>query len=197
MGFFDKITGQLEDPLDLFGGRAQERATQVETALNREGLQLQRELFDQLMADQAPVISARDEALSLLQMLQGGEFEPFQDPSLDFRRREGLRDIRNAAAAQGKFFAGERFLNEQDLEAGLASDSIGRAINQILNLAGFSTADVASTNPTIASNVGARGGILQNLGGVQARGIIGRANARNQGLNTGATLLGYGFGGGF
>ena len=181
----------FEDPLDIFGGRAQTQASEIETLLNNEGLDLQRELFRLLLGDQAPVLDARNQALGLLQGLDDGSFDPFLDPSLSFQREEGLRDIRNRAAASGKFNSGQRYIDEQNFEGGLRSDAINQAVSRILNLAGFSTQDVSTTNPILGSNIGAQGGLLQNQGRINANSIIGQANARNRGLNTGAGILGY------
>lgn len=181
----------LEDPLDIFGGRAQDQATDIREQLSREGLDLRRELFDQLFADQAPVRQTRDEALGLLDQIDAGEFNPFIDPSLAYRKREGLNEIRQRLAAQGKLGAGQRFLEEQDLVSGLEAEGINDAMSRILNAAGFSTQDISQTNPVLQSNIGGQAGSLLDLGNIRTNNIIADRNRFNRMANTGSGLLGY------
>ena len=186
MGLFSDIAGALKDPLDLFGGRAQERATDIQATLSSEGLDLQRALFNQLFEDQAPIREARDRAIGLLDNL---EFSP--DPSLDFRREEGLRDIRQQQAALGKLGAGERFVREQDFESRLAGEDLNQALSRILNLAGFSTQDLTQTNPVLQQNIGSQADLMNRLGFIRGNDIVGRSNIRNQAINSGFGLLGF------
>jgi len=188
---FSNIFKGAEDPLDLFGGKAQDKATKIREMLSREGLDLRRDMFDQLFADQAPVRGARDEAIGLLDQINTGEFNPFLDPSLDFRKREGTKEIRQRLASQGKLGAGQRFLEEQDLSAGLASEGVNDAVTRVLNLAGFTTEDLSGTNPVLQRNVGGQSQSLLNLGDIRQDELIGNRNQTNQMLNTGGSLLGY------
>ena len=181
----------LEDPLDLFGGRAQTEATDLRRRLSDEGLAFQSDLFDQLFSDRAPVLDARNQALGLLGGLQDGSFSPFLDPSLEFRKKEGIRDIRRGAASTGRLNSGQQFIDEQNLSAGLQSEAANNAVQRILNLAGFSTGDLGNQNPILQGNIGTRSGSLYNRGLGDAGDILNRRSNLNYGLNAGAGLLGY------
>lgn len=190
MGLFSKLRNSLEDPLDIFGGKAQSEATAVQRQMSQEGLDLQRELFYRLFSDQAPVRESRDQAIGLLSQLQSGEFKPFLDPSMGFRRDQDIMDFRKMQAARGRLTAGDTFTGEQDINAQYEAGAVNDYINRLLNLAGFSTQDVANTNPILQNNVGMRGGIMQNMGNINAAGIMGNMGSRNQMLNTGAGIFG-------
>lgn len=179
------------DPGDIFGREASDVAGQIQQRLMEEALRLRQELFGEMRQTQEPVRAARDEALSMIQGLRTGEFQLPQDPTVPFQQEEVQRAIKNQAAARGKFGSGGRFMTEQDAAAQIASQDINRNINRLLNMAGFSTGDLSSSNALLT---GAAGGLGATQMGVNQAGInasLMRQNANNQMFNTGFGLAGY------
>ena len=180
---------QLLDPLDLFGGQAARQASDIQLQLGDLGLQLQREFFNVLQADQAPVLATRDAAIGQIQGLrQGGEIP--LDPSLQYQIGEQQRQLGTNLAARGKFNSGQRYVGEQDIAAGLTSQNVNQGVNRLLNLAGFQTSDLLNSNALLGQNVNAQAGQMQNQGAIQAAGRIGQLNAFNNLLGNAAGFAG-------
>lgn len=176
------------DPLDIFGGQANRLAGQIQGELADIGLALERDFFNQLREDEAPVREVRNQALDRIQRIQRGEATLATDPSLGFRQENVLRDIRASAAAQGKFGSGGRLVAEQDALAQLASQDTGQQVNRLLNLAGFETGDLLSSNQIIASNTDAQANQLQNIGAISQSRDVGRSNALFNVLGQGSQI---------
>lgn len=181
---------ELLDPLDLFGGQANRLASDIQGELADIGLQLERDFFNQLREDEAPVREARNQALGFLQQVQQGEAQLPSDPALPFQQQNALRDIRRAAAARGKFFSGGRLEAEQDALAQLQSRDTSSQLNRLLNLAGFQTQDLLGSNQLIAQNTDAQVNQLQNIGAIRQAGNIGQSNALLNLFDQGAGVFG-------
>ena len=178
------------DPLDLFGGIANRQAGEIQSELAEIGLQLERDFFNQLRDDEAPVRDVRNQALQFLQGIQDGSTSLQQDPSLGFRQDNAARDIRTAAAATGKFNSGGRLVAEQDARAQLASEDTGSQINRLLNVAGFETGDLLTNNQLIAQNTDARINQGQNIAAINQSSDLGRSNALFNGFGQAAQVGG-------
>jgi hypothetical protein len=198
MGFGDFFsipgnTGELNedlDPLDLFGGQANRLATGIQAQLADIGLQLERDLFSQLREDEAPVRGARNQALDFLRGIEQGTSTLPQDPSLDFRRSNALRDIGQNAAARGKFFSGGRLKAEQDALGSLESQDVNSQLSRLLNLAGFETGDLLGSNQLIAANTDSQANQMQNANAIRGARDVGRSNALFSFLNQGSQVAG-------
>lgn len=178
------------DPLDLFGGQANRLAQDIQSQLARMGLDLERNFYNQLREDEAPVREARNAALAALQGLQDGSYQLPVDPSLEFRERQALEDINKAAAAQGKSLAGGTRMAEQDALAGLRSASTQSQLNRLLNLAGYQTDDLFGSNSLISANTNAQANQLQNMNAINQAFSIGQSNAIFNTLGQGARFAG-------
>lgn len=168
---------EILDPLDLFGGQANRLASDIQSQLAQIGLDLERDFFNQLREDEAPVRDVRNQALEQLRLVQTGEAQLPQDPSLGFRQANAQRDIGTASAARGKFFSGGRQVAEQDAFAQLASDDTNRQLSRLLNLSGFETQDLLGSNQLIAQNTDSQGNLQNNLSGINNASKIGQSNA--------------------
>lgn len=185
MGILDRF----KDPLDLFGNKATDQATAIQQQFSQLSLGLQRDFFDQLRDDQAPVRETRNLAID---RLQNNAPLP-DDPNLGFQTSEGLRAIRNQAAARGKLNSGGRFRTEQDFVSGLNAQSTGNQLNRLLNIAGFQTTDLNQNNALTQSNLAGQTNSLLGLGDIRAGGIVAQNNNRNNLINTGLYFAGRGF----
>jgi hypothetical protein len=178
------------DPLDLFGAQAGRQAADIQTQMADMGLQLERDFFNQLREDEAPVRDVRNQALDFLQGIQSGTESLTADPSLGFRTENAVRDIGTSAAAAGKFNSGGRLVAEQDASAQLASQDTGSQINRLLNLSGFETGDLLANNQLIAANTDSQANQMQNLAAIdQSRGV-GRSNRLFGGLGQVSQIAG-------
>lgn len=178
------------DPLDLFGGQANRMAKDIQSQLAAMGLELERDFFQQLREDEAPVREARNAALAALRGLETEEFQLPQDPSLGFQESQALEDINKAAAASGKSLAGGTRMAEQDALAGLRSQSTRNQMNRLLNLAGFQTNDLVGQNSLIAANTDAQANQMQNMNAINNAYNVGQSNAVFNTLGQGARFAG-------
>ena len=198
MSFFDDLVSNnpFEDPMDLFGTHSNREAARLIQQSSREGLDLQEELFNQLLADAGPVRDSRNQAINLLRGINDGTFTPARNPGFDFRLNEGIQNIRARNAAGGKLFSGGREIQEQNFAATEAANDFNNSVNRLLNLAGFSTQDLNTNNALLQNNINQQSNQLQRIGAANAMGIVGDANARNNALNTAAFTGGFFLGGG-
>lgn len=179
---------RLADPLDLFGGRANKQASDVQSALAAEALALQKEFADLLQKDAAPVRNTRDLAIGALR-----NGSPLQlDPSLGFQRNELVNRLNRGAVASGKFNSGQRLQQTQDLDASLASNATRQAQNRLLNIAGFNTRDLSNQNSLLQRNFDQQGNQIQFQGDLSTARRVGQINNLTGGV-TNAVQLGAGF----
>jgi hypothetical protein len=178
--------------LSLFGANKQagaaKDAANISAAATREQTQLQRDMFNEQKANQAPYLAAGTNALAQLTQgtAPGGQFSrPFSmadyqaDPGYAFRLKEGLDQIGSQARAQGGAGGGRTMMGIQKYAQGLASQEYGNAFNRYqTNRANMlqplqSLAGVGQT----ANNALAQGG--QSY--ANQAGQYGMINAANQG----------------
>ena len=181
---------QILDPLDLFGGQANRLAGDIQEELAGIGLDLERDFFQQLREDEAPVRDVRNAALQFLQQIQTGEAQLPQDPSLPFQIDQGVTDIGQAAAARGKFFSGGRQVAEQDVRAQLTGQDTSQQLNRLLNLSGFETQDLLNSNSLIAQNTDAIANQQSNVNAVNRASRVGQSNQIFNILGQGSQLAG-------
>lgn len=176
----------------LFGANKQAGAAtdaaNISAAAAREQTQLQRDMFNEQKANQAPYLAAGTNALAQLTQgtAPGGQFvRPFsmadyqQDPGYRFRLGEGLKAMSHAAGARGGLISGQTMKGLEDYRQASASQEYGNAFNRYqTNRANMlqplqSLAGVGQT----ANNALAQGG--QSY--ANQAGQYGMTNAANQG----------------
>ena len=129
--------------LSLFGANKQAGATtdaaNISAAATREQTQLQRDMFNQQQANQAPYLAAGTNALAQLTQgtAPGGQFaknfsmaDYQQDPGYQFRLSEGLKQLGHAAGARGGLISGQTMKGMQDYAQGSASNEYQNAFNR-------------------------------------------------------------------
>lgn len=196
MGLFDADIDFDKDPIDLFGTHSNEQAAAYTRQASEEALQLQKDLFNQLYGDAAPVRESRDAALGLLRGIQEGTFTPSASPGLGYRVGEAVGDVRAQAAARGKLYSGGREMAEQDVTSRAVQQDYNDAVNRLLNLAGYSTQDLNTQNALLQQNVGSQGNQLFNQGIQNANQQINRQNFYQDVGSAGSAIGGYFAGGG-
>ena len=178
--------------LSLFGANKQagaaKDAANISAAATREQTQLQRDIFNQQQANQAPYLAAGTNALAQLTQgtAPGGQFtrsfgmQDFQqDPGYAFRLGEGLKAMSHQAGARGGLISGQTMKGLEDYRQASASQEYGNAFNRYqTNRANMlqplqSLAGVGQT----ANNALAQGG--QSY--ANQAGQYGMTNAANQG----------------
>jgi hypothetical protein len=129
--------------LSLFGANKQagaaKDAANISAAATREQTQLQRDMFNEQKANQAPYLAAGTNALAQLTQgtAPGGQFSrPFSmadyqaDPGYGFRLGEGLKAMSHQAGARGGLISGQTMKGMEEYRQGLASQEYGNAFNR-------------------------------------------------------------------
>ena len=195
----------------ILGSSSSKKAAQSQEQLAREGLALQREMFNRQIELQEPFrqggLTAQNQIMQLLGI--GGDTsaagygslaKPFgmdqfqQDPGYAFRQSEGMKALERSAAARGNLLSGSTMKGIQRFGQDLASQEYQNAFNryqveraarlnplQSLMGAGQSS---ANTLTGAAGQFGQYGdNTLQNIGNARASGYIGSANALSGALS--------------
>jgi hypothetical protein len=180
----------------LVGARTAKSAAQTQVAAADRAAELQREMFEQTRADQAPYREAGYNALATLQRTAGNVPGAFKfgagdyqaDPGYAFRLAEGQKALDRQAAARGGLISGGALRAAQRFGQEMGSQEFGNAYNRALT--GYNT-DVARENQ-LYNRQAALAGIGQtatNLVGQAGQnyataGQVGMANALTGGMGT-------------
>ena len=106
----------------------------------------------------------------------------FQSPDYQFALQQGTQALNNSSAAKGMLQSGNYLKDLTSFGQGLATQNFGNYVNQLMQL--------SSLGQNAASG---QGNQIGNQGQAQASGIVGSANALNQGLSgVGNSLALYG-----
>jgi hypothetical protein len=194
----------------LVGARTAKKAGETQAAAADRAAELQREMFEQTRADQAPYREAGYNALATLQRTAGNVPGAFKfgagdyqaDPGYAFRLAEGQKALDRQAAARGGLISGGALRAAQRFGQEMGSQEFGNAYNRALT--GYNT-DVARENQlynrqaalagigqTATNLVGqagqnyatGAGNLMTGGAAAQAAGQVGMANALTGGMGT-------------
>lgn len=175
----------------LIGSNAARSASNTQAAAADRSAEVQREIFAQQRADLEPWRTAGVNALAPLVAAVGETYT--QSPGYDFRFREGVRAIDNAASRRGMVDSGARDKALMRFGQGVAADDYNNWYNRMAGIAGVGQTATGQGN----SLAGAYGTNLANIYGqganAQAAGTVGQANAITNALMNGLTLYGQYF----
>lgn len=187
----------LNDPLDVFGGKASAKASAASLAGTREGIAEQRRQFDITQEQFEPFRQAGLSALDRQQALLGFGSPDEQQAALDaFQRTPGqtfLRDqqeralLRNASAIGG-LGGGNIRTALQENAFNRASTDFGTNLNRLAGISGTgqtATRDVNQFGSATANNVT---GLLQQQGAQRASGIQAQQQAKSNTIQAGAGI---------
>jgi len=187
--------------------RAAKKAAQIQADSAQQGYDQQLAFAEQAQKQLQPYTDVGEGALYTLADLYGistdgnpnaqayGE-ESVQDfrnsPDYDFAFREGNRALTFSNAAQGQLRSGNHMRDLTKYGQGLASQNFGNYANRLMglaNLGGGAARQVSGQSIGVGNQLA---NTLGNQGQAQASGVVGQANAWNQGLqSTGNNLLLY------
>lgn len=194
---FGAVLGAVAGPVisGLFGSdaasqqtAATQQAASTSGAASQAAIDLQRQMFQQQQANQAPWLAAGQNALA--QMAQGttgpqaAYMKPFSmadyqaDPGYAFRMSEGMKALENSAAARGGLLSGNMLRGAQQYGQDLASNEYQNAFNRYQTNQGNQfnrLASMAGLGQTANAALGQAG---QNY--ASSAGNIGMSNAANQ-----------------
>ena len=183
------------------GTKAQVEAGNYAAQLEKESadkqLELQRQIWEKQQADQKPYLEQGTYGINTLGALMRPNADTSailkNDPSYQFRLKQGQQALDRSSAARGMGYSGAQLKAAQDYGQGMASTEFQNYYNRLAGLAqgGQQAANTLGSYgnqyATGASNtLGLLGGYLQNNLGqaanARASGYIGGANAINGGI---------------
>lgn len=144
--------------------------------LTREGIQFQKDQYQQARADVAPWMEAGRKALNQYQIELGLTPGPsaFQrTPGYDFMVDEGEKGVINNLAALGMKNSGAALKALTRFRSGLANQTYDNYLNRMQATAGMGQSQVNTTN-ALGQNVA--GSVQQGLGSIGSAGMAGAAN---------------------
>lgn len=175
----------------LIGSNAATSAANTQSAAAQNAAQLQYDIYTQQRADLEPWRQAGVNALAPLVSAVGQSYT--QSPGYDFRFREGIRAIDNAASRRGMVDSGARDKALMRFGQGIAAEDYNNWYNRLAGIAGVGQTATGQGNAL----AGAYGTNLANIYGqganAQAAGTVGQANAITNALMNGLTLYGQYF----
>jgi hypothetical protein len=191
---------------------AGDRAAALEAQSAANQLKLQREIWEKQQADYKPYLEQGTYGINTLGALMRPNADTSailkNDPSYQFRLKQGQQALDRSSAARGMGYSGAQMKAAQDYGQGMASTEFQNYYNRLAGLAqggqqaAGSMANAGSNYATNASNTfgnlsNAQTGILGQQANARASGYAANANAITGGLNSLTNLYGMSqYGGG-
>lgn len=184
---------------------AGDRAAALEAQSAADQLKLQREIWEKQQADYKPYLEQGQYGINTLGALMRPNADTSailkNDPSYQFRLKQGQQALDRSSAARGMGYSGAQMKAAQDYGQGMASTEFGNYYNRLAGLAqgGQQAAgSMANAGSNYASNAGntfanlsnAQTGILGQQANARASGYAANANAISGGLNSLTNLYG-------
>lgn len=184
----------------LVNRNASKSAASAQKAAAATASETEERIFDKGLAVIQPAIDSGNRARSAVEFELGlggrpdfgaqsnalaGGYQGFQaTPGYQFRVDEGMKGLQRAAAAGGGLDSGATRKAALRYGQGIAADEYGTYMNR---LAALSNTGQTASNNAFAGFQGLGGSLANNAlaaGNAQSAGIIGAANATNQGLSS-------------
>lgn len=170
----------------LIGKSGSKNAAAAQQQASATAVAEQRRQYDLTRQDQMPWMDAGRGALDRLTTASTGDNSNFfASPDYNFRRTEGQRGMEQSAAARGGAFSGNALRALSDYNQNLASGEYGDWWNRQAGIAGVGQAATNQVGQLGAQSANNIGQLQLASGDARASGIIGSANAMNQGINNG------------
>ena len=178
---------------------AGDRAAALEAQSAADQLKLQREIWEKQQADYKPYLEQGQYGINTLGALMRPNADTSailkNDPSYQFRLKQGQQALDRSSAARGMGYSGAQMKAAQDYGQGMASTEFGNYYNRLAGLAqgGQQAAgSMAQAGGQYAQNAGntfanlsnAQTGILGQQANARASGYTANANALSGGLNS-------------
>lgn len=175
--------------------KAAESAADTQAEATRYASDMQKDMFNEVRADQKPYMEAGNQALSGLMGLTGlGGVDTAQlmkqDPSYQFRLNQGLDGVQSGAAAQGNLLSGATQKALMNYGQDYASQEYSNAFNRLSSITGMGQNAAAGVGNAGMQTSQAMANNTMAGANAQAAGTIGAANARAQGTQALGGALG-------
>lgn len=168
----------------LIGKSGSKNAAAAQQQASAAAVAEQRRQFDLTRQDQMPWMDAGRGALDRLTTASTGDNSNFfASPDYNFRRAEGQRGMEQSAAARGGAFSGNALKALSEFNQNIAAGEYGDWWNRQAGLAGVGQAATNQVGQLGAQSANNIGQLQLAAGDARASGIIGSANATNQGIN--------------
>ena len=192
MGFLSSVKDALQSASPSARAFSEpERAANAQVRQAERGVDLQRQIFNTIRDDAAPLRALRDATLPQLLSLQGigGDLDRSQ-----FYRSPEYGSVYNAASSVADNLlpnAPPGLRNALlDRAGNLASGEYSNFYNRLANVGGFSSQGIGNTNSQLQGNIDAQTALLNDAGAAAASGLIGSSNQRGQAAGSIVGLIG-------
>ena len=178
---------------------AGDRASALEQQSAADQLKLQRQIWEKQQADQKPYLEQGTYGINTLGALMRPNADTSailkNDPSYQFRLKQGQQALDRSSAARGMGYSGAQLKAAQDYGQGMASTEFGNYYNRLAGLAqggqqaantlgGMGSNYANSAGNTFANLSNAQTNILGQQANARASGYAGQSNAVTGGLNS-------------
>lgn len=187
----------------LVGANAAKKASKAQVQAQREAIDFAREQSNLIRGDFQPYREAGAKGITPYLDALGANGATGREaalanfrasPGYDFRLGEGVRALDNSAASRGMLLSGAQLKGLTDYGQGVASEEWGNYLQGLQNLTGMGQASAAQTTAGVAPLNQSTLQSISNIGDARAAGIIGKANAWQNGIGQTAGLVGRLFG---
>jgi hypothetical protein len=183
-------------------GNAAKKAAGTQAAASNAATQAQLDMYNQTRADQAPVLQARNDALSRMETLLGvgagggtGGIDPnvvMSDPGYQFGLSQGMRAVNNQLNARGMGASGAAVKAADQYATDYATTKYDAALNRQLNpLQSMAGLGQSGANSLLGASMATGQGIGGNILGAGNAAAASQMAQGNIWANTANQLAGW------
>ena len=184
----------------VISGNAASNAAGDQLSAANNADQLQWNMYQQTRTDNAPMLAARNNALSQLQGSNGignFNFSEYTDPSAQYAMQQGQDALSRASANKGGMLSGSNMSALDEYSQQMGNQAYSNAYNRyqsnignLMSLAGLGQNAGAQTTSAGTSASNSIANTMTSAGNASAAGAVGTANAYTSGINGVANAYG-------
>jgi hypothetical protein len=184
----------IDDIINAIGAK---QAADAQAKAAQDAINLQREIYGQQRADQAPWLQAGMTSLGDLAKLQNDPSSINQSAAYQFRMQQGQQALERSAAARGGLMSGGFMKGLDRYSQGLASDEYGNQWNRLLGIAQMGQGSGQSLGNMGSHYADSSSNLYGALGNANAAGISGMYGGAAGAVRSAGNLAALGMGGAF
>ncbi len=184
----------IDDIINAIGAK---NAADAQAKAAQQGIDLQRQIYGQQRADQAPYLQAGQQSLASLMGLMSDPSQIQNSAGYQFRMSEGQKALERSAAARGSLMGGGFAKGLARYSQGLASDEYGNQFGRLAQIAGMGQGSANSMGNFGSHYADSTSNLYGAQGNANAAGITGMYGGAAGAVRSAGNIAMMGAGGAF
>lgn len=180
LGSANSLANLAQGAIGLYG---QNKALGAMKDATNQSNEFNRYAFDQIRADNKPLVDLRNGVLPQIQALLSNPGSITSDPGYQFQFNEGTKALNNGAAARGMTYSGAQGKALQRYGNDYGSTKLDQSLNRLTTVAGLGQVGSNSNNAATQQFANNQSDNALNMGNARGSAYIGGANIAGNALS--------------